>query len=460
MIPLKSDGGENPSEASVSAGYSTGFGTSGSTTFENSTSGGSYGNGGNVPGGSAARILCLPSLVHNTNGNSQFTITPKHMQGRITHRANRLWSHVDWVIPIVAFFLSAAGLVTMYSFSGESTLFGRQVTWLILGWCMFFLFSAIDVSFFRRTDVLVWMFLGITGILVALFVVGSDFHGAQSWLSLGSLTIQPADPAKLVLILLLAKYFSRRHIEIAHIRHILVSGFYAFVLFALVLFQPDFGSAMIIFFIWLGMVMVSGVSKKHLFALFALAAVAFAVLWQTGFDEYQKARIRTFIHPLADIRGTGWNAYQSTIAIGSGEIMGKGIGFGTQSRLQFLPEYETDFIFAAFSEEWGFGGAIMILLLFAILLWRILLVAFRAPTNFESLYAAGFAIFLASHMTIHIGMNMGLLPVTGLPLPFVSYGGSHIVTEFAGLGILMSMRRGSRAAHKEDMDRDIPGIVG
>ncbi len=376
------------------------------------------------------------------------------------HTTRRLWGHVDWIIPVAVFFLSAAGLITMYSFSGDSALFERQIVWLVFGWCVFFLFSAIDVSFFRRTDVLVWLFLFISGILGSLFLVGNIFHGAQSWLSFGGLTVQPADPAKLVLILLLAKYFSRRHIEIAHIRHILVSGFYAFVLFALVLFQPDFGSAMIIFFIWLGMVMVSGVSKKHLFALFALAAIAFGVLWQTGFDEYQKARIRTFVNPLADIQGTGWNAYQSTIAVGSGEILGKGIGFGTQSRLQFLPEYETDFIFASFAEEWGFIGALILILLFVLLLSRILLVAFRAPTNFESLYAAGLSVFFVSHIAVHIGMNMGLLPITGLPLPFVSYGGSHLLTEFAGLGILMSMRRSARAAHKEDMDRDIPGLRG
>ena len=382
------------------------------------------------------------------------------MEGDTVYTLRRLCGHVDWVIPIVVFLMSAAGLVTMYSFSGDSALFEKQIVWLVIGWCVFFFLSAIDVSFLRRTDTLVFLFLFISTVLGSLFVLGSVFKGAQSWLSIGGFTIQPSDPAKLVLILLLAKYFSRRHIEIAHIRHILVSGFYAFVLFALILFQPDFGSAMIIFFIWLGMIMVSGVSKKHLFALCAFAAVEFLVLWQVGFDDYQKARIRTFVNPLADIRGAGWNAYQSTLAVGSGEILGKGIGFGTQSRLQFLPEYETDFIFASFAEEWGFIGALILLFLFVLLLSRILSVAFRAPTNFESLYAAGLSVFFVSHIAVHIGMNMGLLPITGLPLPFVSYGGSHLLTEFAGLGILMSMRRSTRAAHKEDMDRDIPGLRG
>lgn len=382
------------------------------------------------------------------------------MGENVSYTIRHAWRYIDWIIPIALFFLSAAGLVTMYAFAGESTLFERQVVWLTVGWIVFFFFAAIDVSSLKRTGVLVSLFLFISAVLGVLFVAGSVFHGAQSWLSFGGFTVQPADPAKLILILILAKYFSRRHIEIAHIRHILVSGFYAFVPFALILLQPDFGSAMIIFFIWVGMIMVSGVSKKHLLALSAIAAIAFLILWQVGFDDYQKARIRTFVHPLADIRGAGYNAFQSTIAVGSGELSGKGIGFGTQSRLKFLPEYETDFIFASFSEEWGFMGSLMLLGLFAVLLWRILLVAFRAGTNFEALYAVGLAVFLVSHITIHVGMNMGLLPVTGLPLPFVSYGGSHIVTEFAGLGILMSMRRSARAAHKEDMDRDIPGLRG
>jgi len=382
------------------------------------------------------------------------------MEARAKGTLRRLWGHVDWVIPVTIFFLSLAGLVTMYSFSGNSVFFEKQIVWLILGWVVFFFFSAIDVSLLRRTDTLVSLFLFISFLLGILFVLGSAFQGAQSWFSFGGFTIQPADPAKIILILLLAKYFSRRHIEIAHIRHILVSGFYALVPFVLILLQPDFGSAMIIFFIWVGMIMVSGVSKKHLLLLGGLAAVAFLILWQVGFNEYQKARVLTFVHPLADIRGTGWNAYQSTLAVGSGELLGKGIGFGTQSRLQFLPEYETDFVFASFVEEWGFFGAVILIALFALLLSRILLVAFRAPTNFDSLYAAGLAIFLASHMTVHIGMNMGLLPITGLPLPFISYGGSHIVTEFIGLGILMSLRRHARAAHKDDMDRDIPGLRG
>jgi rod shape determining protein RodA len=197
------------------------------------------------------------------------------------------------------------------------------------------------------------------------------------------------------------------------------------------------------------MVLVSGISKKHLFLVFSIAAVSFTLLWNYGFAQYQKDRIKTFIHPLADIRGSGYNANQAMITVGSGQLLGKGIGYGTQSRLNFLPEYQTDFIFAAFAEEWGFVGVIILFLLFAIIFWRIFHYAIRGETNFEILYASGLAIFLMTHLIINIGMNIGIMPVTGIPVPFMSYGGSHLITEFFALGILMGMKNYSRATHKE-----------
>jgi rod shape determining protein RodA len=247
-------------------------------------------------------------------------------------------------------------------------------------------------------------------------------------------------------------------VEIADFRHILISGLYAMVPFALILLQPDFGSAIIIFLIWAGMTAVSGISKKHLLIVFAAGVIAFAVLWFGIFKPYQKARIVNFIHPVSDIHGTGYNAFQSMIATGSGRILGKGVGYGTQSRLQFLPEYQTDFIFSAFAEEWGFVGAIILFLLYGLLIWRILAGALLASTNFEMLVGIGIAIFFMSHIAVNIGMNIGLLPVTGITLPLMSYGGSHLLTEFMALGILMGMRRDQRAAHRDDMKNEFLGI--
>ena len=369
---------------------------------------------------------------------------------------NRIdWLLVFFIIPIVV-----AGLVTMKSFAPlEATpdFFGKQIIWVLMGFAVFFIFSFLDFRFLKRTEVLVFIFILNCLILLTLFILGNVSHGAKSWFDLGYFSFQPVDVVKLCLVLILAKYFSRRHVEIRDIKHIFISGFYAFVPFVLVLLQPDFGSAMIIFFIWLGMVLVSGISKTHLLLVFVSGALIFTSFWFLAFAPYQKARIVNFVHPLADIRGTGYSAFQSTIAVGSGMISGKGLGFGTQSRLKFLPEPQTDFIFAAFAEEWGFIGSFLILLLFGLVIWRILYFATLGAYNFEVLFGMGVAIFFMSHILINIGMNLGLMPVTGIPLPFMSYGGSHLLTEFAALGILMSMRRYSRSVHRDDTKNEFFG---
>lgn len=373
----------------------------------------------------------------------------------------RVTYSVDWLLAAALFFISVAGLLTMNSFvpEGGGALFGRQVIWLIISFAVLIGASLVDWRFLRRTSSVVSLFLVSCFLLLLLFALGSIFKGARSWFDFGAFAFQPVDLAKLALVVLLAKYFSRRHIEIANVRHILVSGFYTFLVFVLVFLQPDFGSAIIIFCIWLFMVLVSGISKKHLLVVFLTGLAAFAGLWLFVFQDYQKARIMTFINPLTDLHGAGYNAYQSTIAVGSGQILGKGVGLGSQSKLKFLPEYETDFIFAAFSEEWGFVGVAIIFGLYGVVFWRIISIAKRGGTNFEILYGLGlYAIFL-SHIIIHVGMNVGLLPVTGITMPFMSYGGSHLLAEFLGLGILMGQSAFARAAHKEESKNEIIGVV-
>lgn len=364
---------------------------------------------------------------------------------------------IDWVLFLATLPLLGAGLVTMNSFVGESMFFEKQLIWIAVSIAIFFGFSFIDFRFLRRTGVLMSLFGASCVLLLSLFTLGKVVKGAQSWFDFGAISFQPSDPIKLVLILILAKYFSRRHIEIANVRHIIISGIYAFVIFFLVLIQPDFGSAIIIFSLWFGMVLVSGISKKHLAAVFLIGAVAFTALWNFGFKDYQKARIMTFINPLTDIRGAGYNAYQSTIAVGSGQMWGKGIGYGTQSKLKFLPEYQTDFIFAAFAEEWGFFGVILLFILFAVVIWRIVINAMFGATNFEILFGVGVALLFMIHFAVNVGMNIGLLPVTGTTIPFMSYGGTHLLTEFMGLGILMGMRRYRRSAHKDLIKNEFLG---
>ncbi len=368
------------------------------------------------------------------------------------------FQHIDWTLLLATLFISSAGLLTMNSFQSSNAFFEHQIVWLLISLGVFFALSSLDFHFLRRTSVVVGIFAGTVVVLLALFAVGSVFKGAQSWFNVGLFAIQPSDPAKLVVIILLSKYFSRRHIEIANIRHIVVSGFYAGLIGLLVLIEPDFGSAIIIGSIWFGMVLVSGISKKHLFGLIALGAFSFFMLWNFALQDYQKQRVLTFIHPYADIRGAGYNAFQSTIAVGSGGVMGKGIGYGTQSKLQFLPEYETDFIFAAFAEEWGFIGILLLACLYGLIIWRIIEDSKVGASNFETLFGLGVATLFMAHIIVHVGMNVGILPVTGTTIPFMSYGGSHLVTEFAALGILMGMRKSARVIHASDTENELLGL--
>ena len=375
--------------------------------------------------------------------------------------AERVLKKIDWLLVAFIVPIVLAGLVTMKSFTpleATTDFFGKQLLWVLISFAVFFIFSFIDFRFLKRTDVLVFLLLSLSFLLLVLTGLGHISHGAKSWFSFGFFSFQPVDLMKLVLVLVLAKYFSRRHVEIRDIKHIFISGFYAFIPLILVLLQPDLGSAMIVLFIWLGMVLVSGISKVHLFLVFMTGLLIFASLWMFVFKPYQKARINNFINPLADIHKTGYNVFQSTIAVGSGQIVGKGLGFGTQSRLKFLPVPQSDFIFAAFSEEWGFVGSTLILLLYCLVIWRILYTASLGASNFEILFGLGIAIFFMSHIFINVGMNLGIMPVTGIPLPFMSYGGSHLLTEFAGLGILMSMRKYARSAHRDDMKNEFLGV--
>lgn len=354
---------------------------------------------------------------------------------------NSLFSGFDSILFLSMMGMSLFGLATMYSHVGENAFFNRQTVWILVSTTLFFLAIIPDYRFLRTGNTTFYLWLGVILALVGVAFFGEDVMGARQRFDLGFFSLQVSDPAKLVLIVLLAKYFAKRHELIGDFKHVIVSGIYTLGIFVLVFLQPDFGSAMIIFFIWFGMVLVAGIKFRHIAVVFLIGTLAFGGLWQFAFQDYQKARVMTFLDPLSDIRGAGYNAYQSTVAVGSGEIFGKGIGYGTQSKLLFLPEYETDFIFAAFSEEWGITGVTILFLLFAVLIWRLLLHAANGASNFEKLFATGVSIYLLTHFFIHVGINIGLMPVTGTTIPFLSYGGSHLVTEFIAVGMVLAMRR-------------------
>ncbi|OHB19890.1 MAG: rod shape-determining protein RodA [Parcubacteria group bacterium RIFCSPHIGHO2_01_FULL_56_18] len=370
--------------------------------------------------------------------------------------SRRFFAHIDWYLFFAALGISILGLVTMYPLGGGGeSFFDRQIIWIGLSLIVFFLAALPEYRFLRRTQIVTALYVLILSLLALIFLTGTIVKGAQQRFDLGFFAIQPSDPAKLILIIVLAKYFARRHVEIANFKHIFVSGAYAAAICLLVFLQPDFGGAIIILSIWFGMVLVAGISWKHLAFLIVSGVIVAGSLWMFVLQDYQKDRVLTFIHPLADIHGAGYNAYQSTVAVGSGELLGKGIGFGTQSKLRFLPEYQTDFIFAAFAEEWGFLGVLIVLGLYAVVVTRTLAIAGHGSDNFAVLFGVGVALMFLAHIVVHIGMNLGLLPVTGTTIPFMSYGGSHLLTEFLALGILMGLRRAERPLSRE---KELSGV--
>ena len=355
----------------------------------------------------------------------------------------------DWTLLLPALTLALLGILTMNTFGQGSSLAPRQLLWLGIAFSVYLGLSTLDLRFVRRTSIVMSLYVVAFILLALLLLVADPVLGARAWFSLGPVSFQPADLAKLALLILLAKYLSRRHVEIGDFRHIIVSGAYALTLALLILVEPDMGNAIIFGTLWLGMMLVSGISKKHLALLGLIACIVAASLWFGGLKPYQRTRIISFVNPASDIRGSGYNAYQAKIAVGSGELFGKGIGYGTQSKLRFLPEYQTDFIFAAFAEEWGFVGVVLLFSIYALLFARLAQIARVAATNFDAFFTLGVLILFAAHLALHTSINLGLLPVTGTTIPFMSSGGSHLMLEFASLGIVTSLARSGRSAARD-----------
>lgn len=355
----------------------------------------------------------------------------------------------DWTLLLPAVALSLIGMLTMSTFGHGASLAPRQMLWLMIALGVYLVLSLVDMRFLRRTSVVMVLYGAAAVLLVLVLTTTRAVMGAHAWFSLGPVSFQPADFAKLAIIVLLAKYLSRRYVVIGDFRHIIISGAYTFALALLILIEPDMGNTIIFSVLWLGMMLVSGISKKHLALLGIVALIAASALWFGGLKPYQRARIVSFVNPASDIHGAGYNAYQAKIAVGSGELFGKGIGYGTQSKLRFLPEYQTDFIFAAYAEEWGFVGVMLLLSVYGLLFVRLAQIARASATNFDTFFTLGVLLLLAAHTAIHVGINVGLLPVTGTTIPFMSSGGSHLVLEFAALGIVTSLARYGRGATRD-----------
>ena len=351
---------------------------------------------------------------------------------------------LDWTLIISALLLVCFGLLSLYSSSlgrGDFLNFKKQLMFFVVAIFLMFLFSFSDWRIFREDSNLILVFYMISCLaLLGLFWFAPEIRGIKSWYKIGPISIDPIEFSKLILMILLAKYFSMRHIEMYRIFHIIISGIYILIPVALIFFQPDMGSALILIALWLGVLIVSGIELRHFLLLSLCFLLIFVLSWNTLLKDYQKQRIITFLLPQSEPLGAGWSQIQAKIAIGSGGIWGKGFCQGSQTQYGFLSEPQTDFIFAAIAEEFGLIGVLALLILFAILIWRIIKIAMESQSNFPRLFASGFSIILISEFFIHIGMNIGILPIIGISLPFVSYGGSSLISSFIALGILQSIK--------------------
>ena len=282
--------------------------------------------------------------------------------------------------------------------------------------------------------------------LVAVLFLGQEVRGTHAWFDLGPFRLQPSEFAKVVLVLALAKYFSDHRTELYQLKHFLISFLYVLIPVGLVLLEPDLGTAVILVLLWAGYALTVGMRRWH-FVAFGVAFILVSLLaWQFLLKDYQKDRITTFLQPIENCQTlASYNVCQSYIAIGSGGVTGRGFGQGTQSQLNFLPEKHTDFIFAVVAEELGFVGVVVTLGLFALLFGAIFRTSQQAADNFGLFVALGVGLLILIQTVVNLGANLGVLPVTGVTLPLVSYGGSSLVATLAMLGLVLSVR----ARHKK-----------
>ncbi|MBI1975349.1 MAG: rod shape-determining protein RodA [Parcubacteria group bacterium] len=352
---------------------------------------------------------------------------------------------VDWWFLGSVLTLAALSVVTLISLGSRAQepffWVWRQVAWVLIGLALFGLTSALDYRIFRNSGAVVTGFYGVTLLLlVAVLFWGKTIRGSRGWFELGAFTLQPVEFMKVALLVFLAKYFASKNIEIWQFRHIAVSAFWTVVPVVLLIMQPDWGSATVLVALWFCMVLVSGARKRHITLLVLLLMLVSVVAWIVALTPSQKGRILTLIRPSLDPHGISYSQRQAVVAVGSGGLWGKGLGQGTQAQLKFLPEPRTDFIFAAIAEELGAVGALFVLLCYGLIFFRVSSMVGAFENNFARLFGVGVLVLFGLHVMVNVGMNLGVFPVVGLTLPFLSYGGSSTLANFILAGILMSMK--------------------
>lgn len=344
---------------------------------------------------------------------------------------------LDWLLNFGILFLFGAGLLSLASTA-------RNLFWLQLGWGVLATMVVILVAnfdwrpFVNNKRFIDGIYIFSILLLIVTYFVAPSIRGARAWLPVGPFQFQTSEFAKFALILVLSSFFAKSHIGIAHLKTIGISILYLAFPMALILIQPDMGSALILAGIWFGYLLVSGIRWRHILLSSVVFIVVLISLWFSVLRDYQKERIIGLFQPEKDPLGVNYSVIQAKIAIGSAGILGKGFGQGTQSQLGFLPEAQTDFIFAAFIEEWGLFGAILLLGAFFLTLFQIIRIAIASDNNFYKLVCLGTSILFLLHFIVNTGSSIGLLPVIGVPFPFLSYGGSNLLVNALLIGMIQS----------------------
>src|SRR3989339_471922 len=350
---------------------------------------------------------------------------------------------LDWNLIISVVLIVCFGLLAIYSTCVAREDFSnltKQIIFFAVGFFLMILISFLDYRIFRNNSYLILSFYFICLVLLAgLHFFAPDIRGTRGWYKIGLLSLDPIEPAKIILLILLSKYFSMRHVEMYKFRHIIFSGLYVFLPALLIFIKPDLGGVMVLVLMWAGILSVSGIKLKHFLILFLIFILASGLAWQFLLKDYQRDRVLSFVFPY-DPLGGSWSQNQTKIAIGSGMIFGQGLGNGSQVQYGFLPEPHTDFIFSVIAEEWGIIGVIILFLLYLNVVWRILKISIESQSNFARLFCVGFVLMLIIQFTVNIGMNIGVFPVVGIYLPFISYGGSGLIANFISLGIVQSIK--------------------
>lgn len=354
-----------------------------------------------------------------------------------------LRKNIDWMLLIPTAALSLISLIILFSINLKDASLAltfnpwNQLVYVLVGVIMMFMVSRVEVVKLSRYSSWIYVF----ALVFMLLVLAMDpVKGARRWIDFGFFQFQPTEVMKLAEIMILARLFSKRGSNINKPWIFLLSIFYAALPAGLAMIQPDLGTAAVFVFIWLVMISMSPVKKQYLIVLILLGLLTLPVAYQY-LEPYQQQRVMTFANPTSDPQGSGYNSLQATIAIGSGQLLGRGLSGGSQSQLNFLPEQQTDFIFSVISEKLGFMGAMTVILALFWLISRAIVIAWKTPDMFSMYIASGIVALIAFHSLINIGMNLGLLPVTGIPLPFLSYGGTHVIMGFVMVGILHSISK-------------------